>query len=56
MPGGSILSLWDDPSAAPDELTPADRTFLKALYASLPNNPAAITLSLAQRRIDQLRE
>jgi hypothetical protein len=54
MPGGSILSLFDKQgSERPAELTANDRTFLHTLYGTLANNPAAITLSLAQQRIDR---
>jgi hypothetical protein len=53
MSEGSILTLFDDPDAAPPELTGADRVFLQTLYATMPNNPAAITLATAQRRIDE---
>lgn len=53
MPGGTILTLFDDPQAAPAEMTEADRIFLRTLYAALPNNPAALTLATAQKRIDE---
>ena len=53
MPGGTILSLFDDPEHAPPEMTEGDRIFLRTLYAMLPNNPAAVTLATAQRRIDE---
>ena len=53
MSGGTILTLFENSQAAPPGLTEADRTFLQTLYATLPNNPAAITLATAQRRIDE---
>ncbi|WP_305098007.1 hypothetical protein [Croceibacterium aestuarii] len=53
MPGGSILALFDDAQAAPSELTAGDRIFLRTLYGTQPNIPAAQTLALAQRRIDE---
>jgi hypothetical protein len=50
--GGSILTLFDGTGGgAPGELTPADRTFLRTLYGSQPNLPAAITLARAQALI-----
>lgn len=51
MAGGTILTLFDDPGAAPPEMTEADRIFLRTVYATMPNNPAAATLATAQRRI-----
>ena len=53
MPGGTILSLFANPEHAPPEMTAGDRIFLRTLYATLPNNPAAVTLATAQRRIDE---
>ncbi|MXO61274.1 hypothetical protein GRI89_17150 [Altererythrobacter salegens] len=53
MPGGTILSLFDGTGAAPKELTESDRIFLRTLYGTQSNIPAAQTLSLAQRRIDE---
>jgi hypothetical protein len=49
-PGESILGLFGDgPRAA--GLTRSDRIFLRTLYSTVPNNPAAITLALADTRI-----
>jgi len=49
-PGATILSLFDD-GPKPAGLTRSDKIFLKTLYATMPNNPAAITLALADARI-----
>jgi len=49
-PGETILSLFDA-AAKPAELSRSDRIFLKTLYSSMPNNPAAVTLSMADAKI-----
>jgi len=54
--GETILGLFDNPQSAPRELTAADRIYLRTLYESLPNLPAALTLATAQKRIGELRE
>lgn len=51
--GGSILALFHGGGAAPAELTEGDWIFLRTLYGTLANNPAATTLAIAQRRIDE---
>ena len=51
--GGSILALFGGDGTAPAELTEGDWIFLRTLYGTLPNNPAAVTLATAQRRIDE---
>ncbi|MGV3556266.1 MAG: hypothetical protein ACO1OD_13535 [Croceibacterium sp.] len=51
--GGSILALFGEDGAAPAELTEGDWIFLRTLYGTLDNNPAATTLAIAQRRIDE---
>jgi hypothetical protein len=51
--GGSILALFGGSGATPAELTEGDWIFLRTLYGTLPNNPAAVTLATAQRRIDE---
>jgi hypothetical protein len=51
-PGESILTLFDaDGTAKPAGLTRSDRIFLQTLYSTIPNNPAAITLAMADARI-----
>jgi hypothetical protein len=50
-PGNTILTLFDAGAAKPSGLTASDRIFLKTLYSTMPNVPAAITLSLADERI-----
>lgn len=49
-PGESILGLFGE-GAKPAGLTRSDKIFLKTLYSTMPNNPAAITLALADTRI-----
>jgi hypothetical protein len=49
-PGESILNLFGE-GAKPTGLTRSDLIFLKTLYSTMPNNPAAITLALADTRI-----
>jgi hypothetical protein len=49
-PGATILNLFGT-GARPAGLTRSDRIFLRTLYSTMPNNPAAITLSLADQRI-----
>ncbi len=49
-PGDSILGLFGE-GAKPAGLTRSDRIFLRTLYSTMPNNPAAITLALADTRI-----
>lgn len=46
----TILGLFGD-GAKPAGLTRSDKIFLQTLYSTLPNNPAAITLSLVDARI-----
>lgn len=56
-PGETILNLFDAPAdARPAGLTRSDRVFLRTLYSTMPNVPAAITLSLADTRIAEGRE
>lgn len=56
-PGETIRNLFDvDPAARPKSLTRSDRVFLKTLYSTMPNIPAAITLSMANERIAQGKE
>jgi hypothetical protein len=50
-PGGSILTLFDGGADKPAGFTRFDLTFLDTLYSTLPNNPAAITLARAEKRI-----
>jgi len=51
-PGNTILGLFAaGAEAKPPGLTRSDKIFLKTLYSTMPNNPAAITLSLADARI-----
>jgi hypothetical protein len=51
-PRDSILNLFEAGSrAGPAGLTRPDRIFLQTLYSTMPNNPAAITLAMADRRI-----
>lgn len=50
-PGETILSLFGAGAGKPAGLTRSDKIFLRTLYSTLPNNPAAITLSLADARI-----
>ena len=52
-PRGTILSLFDAGGEAPAEMTPADRAFLEALYTSMPNLPAMLTLARARKLIEQ---
>jgi hypothetical protein len=49
-PGESILALFEA-GAKPPGLTRSDKIFLKTLYSTTANNPAAITLALADTRI-----
>ena len=49
-PGETILGLFAA-KGRPAGLTRSDRIFLETLYSTMPNNPAAITLSLADARI-----
>jgi hypothetical protein len=49
-PGNTILGLFGA-SARPAGLTRSDKIFLQTLYSTMPNDPAAITLSLADARI-----
>ena len=49
-PGESILGLFGEGSK-PAGLTRSDRIFLQTLYSTKANNPAAITLALADTRI-----
>lgn len=56
-PRATILSLFDAAEGErPAGLTPSDKIFLKTLYSTMPNLPAAITLSLADTRIAEGRE
>jgi hypothetical protein len=56
-PGETILSLFDaGATARPTSLTRSDKVFLKTLYSTMPNMPAAITLPLADARIAEGRE
>jgi hypothetical protein len=48
--GETVLDLFGD-GTKPAGLTRSDKIFLQTLYSTLPNNPAAITLSLADARI-----
>lgn len=51
-PGESILGLFAPGTGAKATgLTRSDKIFLQTLYSTMPNNPAAITLSLADARI-----
>jgi hypothetical protein len=50
-PGESILGLFGGEGAKPAGLTRSDKIFLQTLYSTMPNNPAAITLALADTRI-----
>lgn len=51
-PGGTILSLFDaDAATKPTRLSAGDRIFLRTLYSTMANNPAAITLAMAGQRI-----
>jgi hypothetical protein len=49
-PRESILGLFGE-AAKPAGLTRSDKIFLQTLYSTMPNNPAAITLALADTRI-----
>ena len=49
-PGESILGLFGE-GAKPAGLTRSDKIFLRTLYSTKANNPAAITLALADTRI-----
>ena len=49
-PGESILGLFSE-GTKPAGLTRSDKIFLKTLYSTMANNPAAITLALADTRI-----
>jgi len=52
MPRDSILNLFEAGSSTrPTGLTRSDHILLQTLYSTLPNNPAAITLAMADRRI-----
>ena len=56
-PRSTILSLFDaSEGARPTGLTPSDKIFLKTLYSTMPNIPAAVTLSLADTRIARGQE
>jgi len=51
-PRNSILSLFDAGAGTkPRGLTRSDQIFLQTLYSTLPNNPAAVTLAMADRKI-----
>jgi hypothetical protein len=51
-PGGTILSLFDaNVATKPAKLSNGDRIFLRTLYSTMANNPAAITLAMAGQRI-----
>lgn len=51
-PRETILDLFEATAGAkPAGLTRSDRIFLQTLYSTMPNNPAAITLSMADARI-----
>ena len=54
--GATILALFDTAGDAPKSMTPADWIYLDTLYRSLPNLPAALTLSTVQNRLDALEE
>jgi hypothetical protein len=49
-PGESILGVFGEGSK-PAGLTRSDKIFLQTLYSTIPNNPAAITLAMADARI-----
>jgi hypothetical protein len=55
-PGQTILSLFDEGATKPAALTRSDEIFLKTLYSTMPNIPAAVTLSLADTRIARGQE
>jgi hypothetical protein len=50
-PGGTILTLFEDPEARASELTRYDLAFLDTLYSTMPNVPAAVTLATARKKI-----
>lgn len=50
-PGGSILRLFDATADKPTGLTEPDRILLQTLYSAPANNPASITLAMADERI-----
>jgi hypothetical protein len=50
-PHGTILRLFDAGGDKPAALTGADWIFLRTLYSTQPNDPAAITLAMANDRI-----
>lgn len=53
-PRDTILGLFGE-GPKPAGLTRSDRIFLRTLYSTLPNNPAAITLALADARIAEAK-
>lgn len=48
-PGGTILTLFDDPEARAPELTRYDLAFLDTLYSTMPNVPASVTLATGRK-------
>jgi hypothetical protein len=51
-PRDSVLNLFDSGAdARPKGLTRSDQIFLQTLYSTMPNNPAAVTLAMAERKI-----
>lgn len=54
--GQTILALPTNGADAPRALTAADWTYLRTLYGTMPNLPAAVTLATVQARIENLRE
>lgn len=50
-PRATILHLFDAGAEKPAELTASDWTFLRTLYSTEPNDPASITLAMADDRI-----
>jgi hypothetical protein len=50
-PDDTILTLFEAAPPKPAGLTTSDMIFLKTLYSTMPNVPAAITLSLVDARI-----
>lgn len=50
-PHATVLHLFDPGADKPDGLTDADWTLLRTLYSTPANDPAAITLAMANERI-----